>query len=287
MTNESRKNWTFRQRIHALLDPEPDDPPFERAFNIAMLFLIIANVIAVCLQTVSTIYAEHALAFVLFEAVSVTIFSIELVLRLWSCVEAPAFAGRSGRLRFLIHPLTILDVLAILPFYLVFFGVGIDLRFARVIRLLRIFMLLRLVRYTNSLRTLAAVLARQKEELAVTFTVGVVVLLLASGVMFHLEHDAQPTVFSSIPASLWWGVITLATVGYGDIYPITPLGRIVGGFFAVMGVGLFALPAGIIASGFAEEIRTRRAPTRCPHCGEDPTTLPAPGPPTVGGERAA
>lgn len=265
----------LRRRTHAWLNPAEDDPPLERAFNLAMLALIIGNIVAVCIETVPSIYAEYALYFVLFEAFSITVFSIELVLRLWACVADPQFAGPSGRVRFLLHPLTVLDMLAILPFYLVFFGVTIDLRFARAIRLLRIFMLLRLVRYSASLRTLISVMARQKEELAVTFTVGLVLLLLASCLMYYLEHDAQPLAFSSIPATFWWGVITLATVGYGDIYPITPVGRLVGGIFAVLGVGLFALPAGIIASGFAEELRAAPMPTRCPHCGKDPSLPPA------------
>jgi voltage-gated potassium channel len=102
--------------------------------------------------------------------------------------------------------------------------------------------------------------------------------------MYQLEHAAQPEAFASIPAALWWGVITLATVGYGDVYPITPAGRLLGGIFAVIGVGLFALPAGILASGFAEELRSRRTvapPQPCPHCGKGPTDPVEPVPPAA------
>ena len=269
---------SVRDRVNSLLDPRADDPPLERLFNMAVIALILINVLAVCLETVPWIFVRYATEFVLLEAFSITFFSIELVLRIWSCPEDPRFRGPWGRLRLLKHPMTVLDMLAVVPFYLAFLGVPLDLRFARIVRVLRIFVLLRLARYSQALRTLGAVLRNQKEELMVTLAIGSMLLLMASGTMYYIEHDAQPTAFSSIPAALWWGVITLATVGYGDVYPITPLGRAMGGVFAVIGVGLFALPAGIVASGFSEEIRRRdEADDRCPHCGKAPNEAIDPG----------
>lgn len=265
---------TLRARTYDLLEPSADDPPLERFFNVAIMALIVANVVAVCLETMPGLQTRYATEFAWFEAVSVGIFTVELALRVWACAEHPRYAGSWGRLRFLRHPLTVIDMLAVLPSYLAFFGIPLDLRMARVVRVMRIFVLLRLARYSQALRTLVSVLHNQKEELGVTFVVGAILLLLASSTMYHLEHQAQPEAFSSIPAAMWWGVITLATVGYGDVYPVTPLGRALGGLFAVIGVGLFALPAGIIASGFAEEIRRRddadEADDRCPHCGKTP-----------------
>lgn len=262
---------TFRARLHRFLEPGIDDSRLERAFNLAMIALICVNVVAVCLETVPEIFVAHATAFVLLEAFSVTVFTIELFLRTWAAGEDPRYAGFMGRVRFLLHPISLLDLLAVLPFYLAFFGVPLDLRFARVVRVLRVFVVLRLVRYSRALRTLGTVIRNQQEELVVTAMIGGVLLLFASATMYYVEHDAQPLAFPSIPAALWWGVITLATVGYGDVYPITPLGRVLGGLFAVLGVGLFALPAGIIASGFTEELRRKdELDDRCPHCGKAP-----------------
>lgn len=262
---------TLRARLHRFLEPGATDSRLERAFNLAMIALICINVLAVCLETVPEIFVAYATEFVLLEAFSVTVFTIEIFLRTWAAGEDPQYAGFTGRLRFLVHPVTVLDLMAVVPFYLAFFGVPLDLRFARVVRVMRIFVVLRLVRYSRALRTLGTVIRNQSAELVVTAMIGGVLLLFASATMYYVEHDAQPLAFPSIPGALWWGVITLATVGYGDVYPITPLGRALGGLFAVIGVGLFALPAGIIASGFTEELRRKdEQDDRCPHCGKAP-----------------
>jgi voltage-gated potassium channel len=114
-----------------------------------------------------------------------------------------------------------------------------------------------MARYVESLNTLHRVLRAKKAELAITLLMIVILLVLASSAMYVAENNAQPDKFPNIPAALWWGVITLTTIGYGDIYPITPVGKIIGGFIAFMGIGLFALPAGILASGFSEEVQKR------------------------------
>jgi voltage-gated potassium channel len=123
-------------------------------------------------------------------------------------------------------------------------------------------------RYSESLRTVTRVIRSKKEQLSVAVFVVAIMLVVASSAMYYLEHEAQPKTFSSIPAAMWWGVVTLTTAGYGDIYPVTTLGKVVGAMIALLGVGLFALPAGILASGFAEELRDRREEKQiCPHCG--------------------
>ena len=126
----------------------------------------------------------------------------------------------------------------------------------------------RLSRYFTGLRTLGGVLQAKRYELFTVMLVLMVLLILASSLMFFAEHDVQPEAFSSIPAAMWWTIVTLTTVGYGDVYPVTSMGRLLAGFIAILGIGFFALPAGILGSGFLEEVQRRQeGPRVCPHCG--------------------
>lgn len=230
-----------------------------------IMLLIVANVISVMLETVDPLYNTFTHQFFLFEALSVLVFSVEYIGRLWSATEHPKYRHPvMGRLRYAASPYMIIDLLAILPF---FFGAFFDLRFLRALRLLRFFRLLKLARYTASIQFFVKAVKLKREELVITSFVGVILLLVASSLMYFAERAAQPDVFSSIPEALWWGVITLTTVGYGDVYPVTPLGKMLGATVAVIGIGLFALPASILASGFIEAARSEMI--QCPHCGED------------------
>jgi voltage-gated potassium channel len=136
---------------------------------------------------------------------------------------------------------------------------------------LRLARWLKIARYSQALDTLGRVLRSRKAELGITAFLGLLLLLFASSLMYFVEHEAQPRVFSSIPSAMWWGVVTLTTVGYGDIYPVTSLGKFIGGAIEILGIGLFALPAGIVASGFAEELQRRKQERghQCPHCGKE------------------
>ena len=259
----------LRRKVYKLLEPEADDAPIERAFNTALFALIVFNVVAVVLETVPALGRRYAREFELFDKVSVAIFTVELLLRVWSCVLDPRYAGRGGRLRFLRTPLAIVDVLAVLPAYLPF-AMTLDARMLRMLRLVRLLRIFKLARYSEALRTLAAIGRERSAELAVTVTFGGMLLLGSASVMYAIENEAQPDAFSSIPAALWWGCVTLTTVGYGDVFPVTSLGRLAGGVIQVVGVGLFALPAGILAGGFAAHLEQRsRAQHKksCPHCG--------------------
>jgi voltage-gated potassium channel len=163
------------------------------------------------------------------------------------------------------------DLLAVLPWYLPW-AMQLDARMLRMLRLVRLFRIFKLARYSEALRTLVSICRERRAELGITALFGSMLLLGASSVMYALEHEAQPEAFSSIPAAMWWGCVTLTTVGYGDIYPVTALGRAAGAVIQVVGVGLFALPAGILAGGFASHLeqraRTAKEERRCPHCGE-------------------
>lgn len=261
-----------KQRTWELLESNVGATPLDRLIDGFVMALIVLNVGAVLVETVEEISAPYAAYFRAFEIFSVAVFTAEYVLRLWSCTTDPRYADPArGRLRYATSPMALIDLLAIAPFFLEFFA--IDLRFVRSLRLFRLFRAFKLARYSASMRTLGNVLRSKREELLVTLFVVVIMLVFASSAMYYAEHDAQPDKFSSIPASMWWGVATLTTVGYGDVFPVTPAGKVLGAMIAVLGVGLFALPTGILASGFAEELqRTRKRETViCPHCGLDIT----------------
>ena len=258
----------IRQYIYYFLEPGDETG---RVVDGAIVVLIFLNIVALMLETVESVYSAHKAAFTLFEGISVAVFSVEYILRIWSCTTNPRYSHPiSGRLRFIASPLGVIDLLAILPFFLPFFGV--DLRFVRTVRLLRIFRIVKLARYSRALRLLGHVVHQRKEELLSIFFVLLTLLIISSSFMFFAEHRVQPEVFSSIPTTMWWGIVTLTTVGYGDAYPITPLGQTIGAIIAVLGIGMFALPAGILGAGFTDELQKMRqskkgAPECCPHCG--------------------
>lgn len=223
----------IKRRVHALLDPRADKHLADRTFNVLVTALILANVAAVVMETVADFAAQFGLALIYFEVFSISLFSIEYVLRLWTAPLDPENGkGPWVRLRYAATPMAILDLLAVLPFYLAFLDLNGDFRLLLMFRVFRIFVLFKLMRYSYAIKTLINVLQRQRGELGVTLVIGLVLLIFASGFMFHLEHLAQPKAFSSIPAAMWWGVVTLTTVGYGDMYPITPLGKLFGGAIA-------------------------------------------------------
>lgn len=252
-------------RIHEIIEKAPEGDVPSKIFDIFIISLIILNVAAVILETVDILYLKYSTFFIKFELFSVAVFSIEYILRLWTCNLKEKFKQPiKGRIRFALTPLAIIDLLAVLPFYLTAIFV-VDLRFIRILRLFRILRILKTARYSESIRNIARVITGKKEELVMSIFILLIVLIVSSSLMYFVENDAQPEVFSSIPASMWWGIVTLTTIGYGDMYPITPLGKFLGGAIAVVGIGMIALPAAVIVSGYFEQKEKAR---KCPHCGK-------------------
>jgi len=241
---------------------------FTRIFQIFMVLLISTNVLVVIIETEEVIAENLKSFFYPFEIISVTIFTIEYISRIVVCPLDPKYHGkRFARLRFALTPMMLIDLLAILPFFLPFFVS--DLRFIRVIRLFRLFRLFKLARYSEPLQTLGEVLKSKAGDLAVAFFVLFIVLIFSSSLMYHVEHVAQPEVFSSIPASMWWGVVTLTTIGYGDTVPVTTIGKILAAGIAILGIAVYAIPTGIMASAFTEQMNKKRTKDHnCPHCGK-------------------
>ncbi|MDT0641636.1 ion transporter [Zunongwangia sp. F363] len=257
----------LKHRVYSILkvSRKPGDASWN--FDVFIIILIVGNVAAMLLESIEPIRLKYSAEFKLFEIFSVTIFSLEYILRIWTANISPAYPSPvKGRLKYALSPLALVDLLAILPFFLPF--VGVDLRLLRVLRIFRIFRVFKIARYVTALALMNRVVSQKKEELVLSLIFTLSLLLITSTLMYYIENEAQPENFSSIPETMWWGIATLTTVGYGDIYPVTPLGQFMGGVIAVIGIGLFALPTGILASGFSEELTNRKEKINCcPTCG--------------------
>lgn len=256
------------QRAYEILEGTTNDK-FARGFQIFIISLIAINVMFVIIESEESVLDEYGYLFTPFEVFSIIVFTSEYCGRILVCKLNPQYAGKKySVLRFIFSPMMLVDICAILPFFLPF--ILADLRFIRVIRLLRLFRLFKLARYSDSMYTMGNVFKAKAGDLSVAFFILFIVLIFASSLMYTAEHDAQPEIFSSIPSSMWWGVITLTTIGYGDVYPVTAMGKIIGGAVAVLGIAVYAIPAGIMASAFTEEMRKKkRNGHKCPHCGKD------------------
>jgi voltage-gated potassium channel len=257
-------------KVHTLLHPELGNTKWDKFINIFIIVLILLNVIAVMLETVQSIHEPYKEAFRIFDTVSVAIFSTEYVLRVWSSNHDPQFKHSIvGRIRYMLTPGALIDLLAILPFYLHAVFV-FDLRVLRILRLLRFLRLFRLTAYMKTTQLVINVFKATKGQLLLALVLALFLIVISSCLVYFSEHQAQPDQFSSIPATVWWSVVTLTTVGYGDMIPVTTAGKIFTSVILLAGVALFALPAGIITAGFLEEIRKGKNPKtfNCPHCGK-------------------
>jgi voltage-gated potassium channel len=268
---------SVKLRVYQILTDPPEGDRVGGAFSTFIFVLIAVNVLATVLETVRSLGEPYAHVFYAVEVFSVAVFSIEYVLRLWSCTSAEEFRHPvRGRVKVATQIMPVVDLLAILPFYLQVLIPGLDLRFVRALRLFRIFRVFRAGRLAEAIRILTAVLRSRREEILASFVVIMIVVVLAANVMYLLEHHAQPEVFSSVPAAMWWAIVTVTTIGYGDVVPHTAVGRFMGGVMALLGIVMLALPVGVLGSGFVEEVERRRGKgagdpppgTRvCPHCG--------------------
>lgn len=261
----------LKKRVHEVLNVAGEGDVLSRAVDLFILTLIATNAVIVILESVQSINVVAATTFHRIDAFSVIVFSFEYVLRVWSCTVDPRYAHPiKGRLRFMLSPMGLIDLAAILPFYLP--AIGVDMRQARMVRLVRFLRIAKLARYASAFAAFHRIFRARREELVATMSCIFFLLVFASSMMYFAEGKVQPDTFSSIPAAMWWGVATMTTLGYGDVVPVTAFGKIIASVVALIGMGMFALPAGILGSAFVEDIQARKvkAPTNhCPHCGED------------------
>ena len=264
----------MKDKVYEVIEVAPEGQrDLSWLFDLVLMSLIILNVLAIILESVPSIKASYKLPLYYFEVFSVVFFSIEYLLRVWSITSSEEYRHPlTGRIRFIFSPMALIDLMAILPFFVKFLGV--DMRVIRIFRMFRIFRLFKLVRYAKALNIISNVFKNKREELVISLFFILFMLLVVSSVMYYVENSAQPEQFSSIPSTMWWGVATLTTVGYGDIYPVTEIGKFLAGIIAILGIGLFALPTGILAAGCAEEIervKKQEDTEVCPCCGRQMT----------------
>jgi len=253
-----RSSSTWRELTFQLLERSRDTRGFSRIVDSCLVILILLNVAAVLLESMESVRLVFAAQFRLFEILSVAVFSVEYLLRMWVCVEGDRTnsntSASSLRLRYAASPMAIIDLLAVLPFYLGALGLlgAADMRVLRVLRLLRLF---KLTRYADSMSLLWRVLRENASNFAAALGVLLIVMILAASGMYLIEREAQPDAFGSVPSAMWWAFATLTTVGYGDVTPITPIGKVFGAAITVVSIGIVALPAGLLASSFSARLR--------------------------------
>jgi len=253
----ARPAATRRNAVYQALEIAQEQNWVSRTVDVFLIALISASVIAVILESMPGIDSRYGNALRTFEVVTISVFTVEYLLRLWCSVESAAAANRTplrARLQYVTSFHAIIDLLAILPFYLILFGIfgSVDMRFLRAVRLLRV---LKLTRYSAAMNMVFITFRENARALAAAFLILVTVMLLAASGMYYFERQSQPEDFGSIPAAMWWAFATLTTVGYGDVTPITVGGKIFGALITVVGIGMVALPTSILATGYSQQLK--------------------------------
>lgn len=256
-----------RRRLWTILEPAAAGDRASRVFDVTISSIIILAIFSTIISEEPWLPPEYSRFFRIAEVVFVSIFCLEYLTRLYCCTANPIYNRPWGRLAWASSPMALIDLLAILPTILWF--VDVNLIFLRVIRLLR---LLRLGRYNRGMRLITRTFQACGRQLLVVASGLLVVLFVSAGVLNAVEREAQPETFGSFFTSMWWAICTLTTVGYGDLYPMTAVGRFCAALIAIVGIGAFALPSGIIAGNFNQILSDEHAPTSkrtiCPHCGK-------------------
>ncbi len=251
--NEGR---TFRQQVYAALNPTPTSGKLQELLDTFIVWWVFISVVSVVLESVESIHYVLNVQFIVVDAIAVFIFSMEYIFRLYSCVEDPEYRGLGGRFEYARQPIVIIDLLAIVPFFLEsLLHQVFDLRFLRIFRLMR---LLKLTRYTTSTGTLLKALKREWPVIGASTFIMILLVILTASLGYLFEHEAQPDKFENIPQSIYWAVVTLASVGYGDISPVTPVGRLMTIIMALVGIGIFAVPAAILSTAFNDQLHKDR-----------------------------
>jgi len=237
----------LRNKLYHALTISGEDG-LTRILNHFLIVIVLSSMVLVIIETEPnlSVWQEH---FEIVNMIFAGFFSVEYLLRLWVAGENEKYRGFSGRLKYMVSPLALLDLLAIIPFYLSFFSEAFILR---VVRLFRIITVVKLGRYAPAFRNITAAILKRGFELAISFGIAIFAIVLASTVMYMLEGSTQPENFGSIPRAMWWGMATLTTIGYGDVFPITLYGKIFTTVYALIAAGLVGMVSGIMAGAFSE-----------------------------------
>ena len=264
----------IKTRVYEIVQLSNSKDLASKIFDVSLIALIIINIIMVIAETFNIPdTVQYVIKYA--ETVSVIIFTVEYLLRLWtSDMSFPSLSPLIARIKYIFSFMAIIDLLSILPFYIPML-IPIDLRVLRALRILRLFRLFKINRYTDALSTIGKVFKRKASELISSIFVVVLLMIISSVIMYNVENQAQPDLFKNAFSAMWWAIATLTTVGYGDIYPITVLGKLLSAVIALLGIGLVAVPTGIITSGFMEVLEEKKETKEhkdcnkkyCPYCG--------------------
>ncbi len=262
---------TIKEKIYNWIDTSSETQK-SKWVNEVISGIIVLNICAILFESYKEFSIPYRSNLYYFELFSIAVFSLEYIFRIWTAdLHYKENTPFKARLTYIFSFYGIIDLLAIMPFYLPMIT-RVDLRVLRSLRLIRLLRVFKLSRYSRSFKLLGEVLEDTKGDLAVTIFIVFILLIISSTLMFYIENEAQPEAFSNIGQSLWWAVATLTTVGYGDIYPITPAGKLLSGVIAILGIGIVALPTSILSSSFVEKIQERKKQKQkctCPKCGEE------------------
>ena len=249
----------FERSLYHLVDEKNESNKLSKGFNYFLMALIIWSVGEMALETDDNIFLPYREYFNIFDFFTVMVFSVEYAIRIMTAHLDPENRGKTRwqSIRSYVFSFAgLVDLISILPFYLTF--TNIDLRVLRMIRLLRFFRVFKITRYNDSMKLVVDVIKDKSSEIGVIMGLIIIIMIISSFIMFYAEHEAQPEQFPNVLGCLWWAVVTMTTIGYGDVYPVTMVGKIVGSTMALLGIGLVAMPTGIISAGFLEKVNERK-----------------------------
>lgn len=278
----------MKEFVFSIIDDRNREKSFlNRLFGGFIVCLILMSTCEIILESYQNIDKLFEREFRVFELFTVVVFSLEYLARVWTAdLRFPKKGKISARLTFIFSAMGLLDLLAIIPFYLPLFF-KFDLRFIRILSISRLVRIFKLNRYFKSMNLIWTVFKQKRMELLNTLFVTIILILISSTIMYHLENEVQPDKFPDIISTFWWSIATLTTIGYGDVFPITGWGKLISGIIAVLGIGLVALPTGILSAAFMEEVekksnkkikkqlknlekaQNKEAFVFCPYCGEE------------------
>jgi voltage-gated potassium channel len=248
----------LEKTLYYIVDEHDESNRLSKAFNYFLMALIVLSVGEMALETDKSIYEPYKQYFDIFDFFTVMVFSVEYIIRIMTSHLDPEYRGKTRweSIRSYIFSFAgIIDLVSILPFFWDFNK--LDLRELRMLRLLRFLRVFKITRYNSSMKLVGDVIKDKSSEIGVIMGLIIIIMIIASFMMFYAEQQAQPDVFTNVLDCLWWAVVTMTTIGYGDVYPVTVLGKVVGSVMALLGIGLVAMPTGIISAGFLEKVNER------------------------------
>ena len=264
----------LKQHVFHLIEGNPNnESKAHSVFGTLMFAVIVLSVVQIILESFNELYNNYSYYFILLEYITIVIFTVEFLLRIWTAdLLYPEDSKSNARIKYFCSFSGLVDFLSIIPFFLPLIF-KFDFRFLKVLRLVRLLRVFKLNRYSNSYQIIVSVLKETKRNLIITIFVAFIVVLLSSIIMFHLESELQPKKFPNIIETFWWSIATLTTIGYGDVIPITGLGKFMSGLLALLGIGIVALPTGVLSAAFYDKINSKSEKDGecnsnfCPNCG--------------------